>query len=112
MVALLRGSDCARIECTRSRNSGNPDGLRAPKREHLVQGMNGDGNLRRTTPIRPRAQPVADHSFEAADGRLRQSPTGVPRPLLPASASMLDDALEMPIALGWGDLYRLAQSRR
>ena len=111
-MALLRGSDCARIECTRSRNSGNPDGLRAPKCEHLVQGMNGDGDLRRTTPIRPRAQPVADYSFEAADGRLRQSPTGVPRRLLPAPASMLDDALEMPIALGWGDLYRLAQSRR
>ena len=65
-VSLLRhanvrcGENTAYIECTRSRNSGNPDGLRAPKREHLVQGMNGDGNLRRTTPIRPRAQPVAD----------------------------------------------------
>jgi hypothetical protein len=50
------------------------DGLWASKREHPVQGTNGDGDLRRTTPVRPRAQTVPNHSFKATDGGLHQSP--------------------------------------
>ena len=65
-----------------------------------------------TTPIRPRTQRVPDHSFKPADGGLHQGPTRVPGPLLPAHASMLGDALEMPIALGRSGLRHLAQHCR
>ena len=43
---------------------------------------------------------IPDHSFEAAYSGLHQSPASVPEPLLPAHASMLSNALEMPVALG------------
>ena len=112
MTAMLHGSDCKRIECSRSPNSSDADGLRASKLEHAVQGMNGDGHFGRTTPIRSRTQRIPDHSFEAADGGLHQSPSSVPGPRLPTHASMLGDALEMPIALGQGDLRVLAQHCR
>jgi hypothetical protein len=32
---------------------GNSDGFWAPKLEHAVQAMNGNGSFDRTTPIRP-----------------------------------------------------------
>ena len=54
-VALLHGSDCARIECIRSPNSSDADGLRASKLKHAVQGMNGDGDFRGAAVFRPRA---------------------------------------------------------
>jgi hypothetical protein len=69
-VALLHGSDCARIERTRSLNPSNADGLWASKLKHTVQSMNGDSDLGRAALFRPRAQRIADHSFEAADGGL------------------------------------------
>ena len=46
---------------------GDADGLRAPKLKHPVQGLNGDGDLRRATPVRPRTQCISDHSFKPAD---------------------------------------------
>jgi hypothetical protein len=73
---------------------GDADGLRASKLKHSVQGMNGDGDFGRATPIRPRAQAVPNHSFKPADGGLHQSPTRVPGLLLPAHASMLLDAAQ------------------
>jgi hypothetical protein len=88
---------------------GDADGRRASELKHAVQGMNGNGNCGRATPVRPRTQCISDHSFEAADGGLHQSPTRVPGPLLPAHASLFTDALEMPIALGWSCLHILAQ---
>ena len=91
---------------------GDADGLRASKLKHAVQGMNGDGDLCRATPVRPRTQRIPDHSFEAADGGLHQSPTRVPGSLLPAHASMLRDALEMPIALGRSALCHVARHCR
>src|SRR4051812_42721976 len=75
------------------------DGPRASKLEHTVQSMNGDGDLCRTTPVGLRTQRIPDHSFEAADGGLHQSPARVPGFLLPAHASMLSNALEMSVAL-------------
>jgi hypothetical protein len=47
--------------------SSEADGLRAPKLKHMVQSMNGDGDFSRATPIRPQAQRIPDHSFEAAN---------------------------------------------
>jgi chromate transporter len=44
--AVLHRSECARIERARSLNSGDANGLRASKLKHVVQGMNGDGDLR------------------------------------------------------------------
>ena len=111
-MAVLHGSVGERTEPTPCLCLSDADGLRASKLKHAVQGMNGDGDLRRATPIRPRAQRIPDHSFEAADGGLHQGPTSVPGPLLPAHASMLGDALEMPIALGRSGLHILAQHRR
>ena len=84
---------------------GDADGLRASKLKHPVQGMNCDGDLGRAAVFRPRAQRVSDHSFKPADGGLHQGSTRVPGPLLPAHASMLGDALEMPIALGRSGLH-------
>jgi hypothetical protein len=52
-VALLHGSDCARIERARQPYSGDADALRASKIKHSVQGMNGNGDLCHTALIRP-----------------------------------------------------------
>jgi hypothetical protein len=90
---------------------GDADGLRASELKHAIEGMNGDGDLGRAAGFSPRAQRMADHSFEAADGGLHQSPTRVPGCLLPTYASMLGDALEVPIALGRSALCRLARYR-
>ena len=54
-VALLHGSDCARIECIRSPTSSDADGSRTPKLEHAVQGVNCDRDLCPATPVCPRA---------------------------------------------------------
>lgn len=51
--ALLHGSDCACIERARRLNSGGADALRASKLKHAVQGMSGDGDLRRATAVSP-----------------------------------------------------------
>jgi hypothetical protein len=98
--AVLHGSVGGRTEPISRLCSGGADGLRPSKLKHAVQGMNGDGDLRQATLVRSRAQRISNHSFEATDGSLHQSPTRVPGRLLPADASMLCDALEMPITLG------------
>src|SRR3954451_10398486 len=51
--------------------SGDADRLRASQLQHAVQNHDGDGHLGRLTLLRARAQPVADHPFEAADRGLR-----------------------------------------
>ena len=91
---------------------GDADEPRASKLKHAVEGTNCDGDLSGTSLVRPRAQPIPDYSFEAADSGLHQSPTRVPGSLLPAQAFMLRDVLEMPVALGRSDLHILAQHRR
>jgi hypothetical protein len=88
------------------------DRLWTPTLKHAVQRMNRDGNFDRTKPIRPRAQDIPNYSFQLADGSLHQGSSRVPVPPLPAHASMLGDALEMLIPLGWKGLHSLAQHGR
>jgi hypothetical protein len=52
---MLHGSDCARIERTRSLNPSNADGLWASKLKHAVQSLNGDGDFGPAAVICPRA---------------------------------------------------------
>ena len=56
-----------RTEPTPSHCLSDADGLRASKLKHAVQGLNGDSDLRRATPVRPRTQCISDHSFKPAD---------------------------------------------
>ena len=57
--------------------SGNADGLRASKLKHAVQGMNGDDDFCRTTPVRPRTQRISNHSLEPAYRRLHRHRCGL-----------------------------------
>jgi hypothetical protein len=50
--AVLHGSVGGRTEPTPSLCLSDPDGFRASKLKHAVQGMNGDGDLRRATSVR------------------------------------------------------------
>jgi TolB-like protein len=109
---VLHGSVGERTEPTRACRLGDTDAFRASKLKLPIQGMNCNGNFSRATPIRSRTQGVSDHSFQPADGSLYEGAPRVPRPLLPAHASMLRDALEVPVALGWSGLHIVAQHRR
>ena len=51
-AAVLHGSAGGRTEPTPSLCLSDADGLRASKLKHAVQGMNGDGDLRRATSVR------------------------------------------------------------
>ena len=106
---MLHGSAGERTEPTLCLWLNDANGFRTSKFKHAVQGMNGDGDLGRATPVRPRAQRISNHSFETADTCLHQGPTRVPGPLLPLHASMLGDALEMLIALRRSSPRHLAQ---
>jgi len=66
-VAVLHGSVGGRTEPTPSLCLSDADGRRVSKLKHAVQGLNGDGDLRRATPVRPRTQCISDHSFKPAD---------------------------------------------
>ncbi len=92
------------------RMSGNSDRFRAPKLKHAVQGSHGNGNLGRTTPVRPRAQRIRDDSFEAADGGLHQGSLIIPGPLLPARTTAFGDASQMLIPLGRSGAGDLVQN--
>jgi len=52
---------------THALSLGNADGLRSSKLKHPVQRMNSDGGFRHATLVRPRAQCISHHSFQAAD---------------------------------------------
>jgi hypothetical protein len=67
LVAVLHRSAGGRTEPAPSLCSSDADGLRPSKLKHAVQGMNCDGDLRRATPVRSRAQRISNHSFEATD---------------------------------------------
>ena len=54
------------INPTRS-GSGGADVLPASKRQHAVQGTDGDGYLSRPTAIRARVRTIADHPSVASD---------------------------------------------
>jgi hypothetical protein len=51
-LAVLHGSVGGRTEPAPSLCLSDADGLRAPKLKHAVQGLNGDGDLRRATSVR------------------------------------------------------------
>jgi hypothetical protein len=51
-TAVLHGSVGGRTEPGPSLCLSDPDGLRASKLKHAVQGSNGDGNLRLATAVR------------------------------------------------------------
>ena len=65
--AVLHGSVGGRTEPTSSLCVRDADGRRVSKLKHAVQGLNGDSDLRRATPVRPRTQCLSDHSFKPAD---------------------------------------------
>ena len=92
-MALFRRSDCARMNAP----GGRSPAIRttsAPKREHAVQGVNGnvDSVARRRSVRERNASPMtrSNPPIKAPQG------PSVYRPLLPADASMLRDAFEKP----------------
>ena len=50
---MLHGSTGGRTEPILNHCLSDADGLRASKLEHAVQGLNGDSDLGRATPVRP-----------------------------------------------------------
>src|SRR3954469_23185276 len=72
-------------------------GLRASQLQHAVQDLDRHVHLSRPTLIRTRAQPVADHPFEAADRCLGQRTAVVAGGLLPAHAAVLGDELQVAV---------------
>jgi len=61
--------------------------------------MDGDVHLGRATLVRARAQPVADHLLEPADGRLGASPRRVAGRFLPGRPPVFGDALQVTVPL-------------
>ena len=70
-----------------------------------------NGHLGRLTPVRARAQRVADHPLQRQIVRLDQGAPVVAGCLLPAHAAVLGDELQMPVALRRRGLGRLARHR-
>src|SRR3954454_17812110 len=68
-------------------------------------------HLGRLTLVRARAQPVADHPFEPADGGLGPGARAVARDLLPGHAAVLGNQLQVSVALRGRGLDRLAWHR-
>ncbi len=82
--------------------------------------MDGDVHLGCPTMVRARAQPVADHLLEPADGRLSTGPFRIPGGCLPGSSAVLDDirltsrfdVLKMAVPLRAHGLDRFARHGR
>ena len=82
------------------------DVLRASQVQHAVGRTDGNRRLRRPTPVRAGAQPVADHPLEPADVGLDQGAPVVARGGLLSHAVPCLDRLQAPVALrgcGLGD---------
>jgi hypothetical protein len=105
------GQSCRRTEPYPCFGSCGADVLRASKVQHAVQHIGSDGHLGRLTPVRPRAQPVADDAFSARDVGLHKSAPTVPRGLLPAHPAALGDASQMRVPLRRRGLGRVAWHR-
>jgi hypothetical protein len=69
-VAVLHKSAGERTQPIPRLCLSDANGLRASKLEHAVQSVDADGDFGRATPICSRAQRIADHAFDAADGCL------------------------------------------
>jgi hypothetical protein len=89
--------------------SRDADVLRASELEHAVQDAGSNGHFGRLTPVRVRAQRIADHPLPAGNVRLDQGAPTVSGCLLPAHAAALGDALQMPVASRRRDLGRPAR---
>ena len=101
-----------RVVSTRSGFFGDADGNWASQFQHLVESMDGDVRLGRTTLVCARAQPIADHLLEPADGSLNSGADGVAGSFLPSRSSVLGDELQMAIRLRGNSLGRLARHGR
>src|SRR4051812_26122327 len=77
--------------------SGDADRFRASQLQHAVQDRDSDVHLGGLTPVRVRAQPVADHPLEAADCGLGQRPAVITGGLLPAPAAAFGNKLHVLI---------------
>jgi hypothetical protein len=90
-------------------HSCDADGDRAYQLQHPVPDMNGNVNFGGPMPILARAHPpsrahwspVADHLLLSPDRGLDPAALVVARCRLPPDPALLDNALEMAIALGW-----------
>ena len=92
--------------------SGDADGDWASPLQHTVEGMDGDVHLGRPTPVRARAQPVADHLLEPPDGCLGPSPPHIVGCFLPSRPSVPSDAVQVAVALRGRGLGCLARHGR
>jgi hypothetical protein len=70
----------------------NTDGLRASKREHAVEDVDGDRDLGILTSIGLRTQPVADNLLESANRGLHPRSFVVAGSLLPTDTPSVGDA--------------------
>src|SRR4051794_6825197 len=102
---------CGRNDPDPVLGSCDADGLRASQLQHAVQDRDADVHLGRLTLVRARAQPVADHPFEAADRCLGQRTAVVAGGLLPPHAAVLGNQLQVSVALRGRRLDRLARHR-
>ena len=82
------------------RGSGDADGDRAFQLQHTVERVDGDVHLGRPTLIRARAQPVADHLLEPADGRLDPGSLRLAERFLPGRGARRHDDRRLGVALG------------
>ena len=69
-----------------------------PEFKHLVQCIDGNLALARSTLIGARSKTITYDPFEAANVRLNQSTPVVVRSLLPSHAAVLGDGLQVPIS--------------
>src|SRR3954449_10649838 len=98
-VTLLHGSGSrAHWPLPRPGSSG-ADVLRASELQHAVEGVDTDVHLGHATPVRARAQPVADHLLEPGHGGLGPGARVVARGLLPAHSALLGDELQVAVPL-------------
>ncbi len=79
--------------------SGGADVVRASKLHHAIERVDGDIHLGRAPRVRARAQPIADHLLEPADGGFGSGPGGVTGRSLPGSSSVFGDNLKVTVAL-------------
>ncbi len=95
---LLEQPCCTEQTCGRSCPSpgccsSDADEDQASQFQHAVERMDGDVHLGRPTPIRARAQPVADDQLEPADGRFGPGPLRVAGRFLPSGSPVFGDAV-------------------
>ena len=97
---MLQGSAVEEEKSFSCRRSGDADGIRASKVEHVVEDLHGDGDLSGLRLVGVEAQAVADDALPAPDLTLHASPHIVAAVPLPSHPAALVDRLDVAIALG------------